>query len=372
MGQHTVLRGDVGVDFSGADLTGKQLSAAGAKFALRYSAGAGNTDSGTKWKLCGAHEIADITLAGLDFIANSEWYETRITEGAKAGAADGAADLLFWKGCGLARGASIYISWDKAPDKALFDAVDDYLAAYYHAQGGYYDLPSLYAGDAAIHEMRKRSRIRYGWQTMSTSWSDDGLPYQPSHQQIQAVLLNPPAGVDIWQNGNYWFPGKLADENIALNNNLGSHNASLYSTSQHPVGNPPTANPPKPIVKPAPKPVPASGSYTIRPSDSDGLIAVCARHGISNWKAVAALNHIAAPDYVIHSGDVIRFPQAGVVVKPVAVAKAVHEVIDGDTITSIARKWGVDPKLVEKANPRAGHPAGNFDLIKPGDKITHP
>jgi hypothetical protein len=52
--------------------------------------------------------------------------------------------------------------------------------------------------------------------------------------------------------------------------------------------------------------------------------------------------------------------------------KPIHTVVPGDTLFSIARAWGVTLQAVEAANPRAGHPAGNFDNIRPGDQIVHP
>jgi LysM repeat protein len=50
----------------------------------------------------------------------------------------------------------------------------------------------------------------------------------------------------------------------------------------------------------------------------------------------------------------------------------VHVVRPGDTLFAIAHGWGVTLKSVKNANPNAGHPAGNFDNIHPGDRITHP
>jgi LysM repeat protein len=53
-------------------------------------------------------------------------------------------------------------------------------------------------------------------------------------------------------------------------------------------------------------------------------------------------------------------------------SSAVHVVASGDTMFSIAKAWGVSLDALEKANPKAGHPAGNFKNIHPGDKIVHP
>jgi hypothetical protein len=172
----TVQPGDLGIDFSGAAISAAQAKRDGAAFMLRYSAGVGNAQAATQWKLCKAGEIAACEAAGLDFIANSEWYESRITEGAQAGAADGAADLGFWKTRGYAKGATIYVSWDAHPDPKLFDAVAAYLKAYGAALGGYYKV-GLYGGTPALTEMLRRGVVSKTWRANAGSWSSDGLPY---------------------------------------------------------------------------------------------------------------------------------------------------------------------------------------------------
>ncbi|HEX4728906.1 MAG TPA: hypothetical protein VH298_13970, partial [Jatrophihabitans sp.] len=93
----TLSLGSLGLDTSGAVLNEQDAYKLGSRFRLRYSAGVGNGQSATAWKLCKPGEIAAILASGQDFIANSEWYEGRVTEGAAAGAADGAADLKFWE-----------------------------------------------------------------------------------------------------------------------------------------------------------------------------------------------------------------------------------------------------------------------------------
>jgi hypothetical protein len=112
---HQLAVGDLGIDTSGARIDDASVHHDGGRFRIRYSAGLGNDQQNAQWKLCRPGEIADAVAAELDFIANSEWYESRITEGAAAGAADGAADLKFWRSRGLAKGASIYVSWDQNP-----------------------------------------------------------------------------------------------------------------------------------------------------------------------------------------------------------------------------------------------------------------
>lgn len=56
-------------------------------------------------------------------------------------------------------------------------------------------------------------------------------------------------------------------------------------------------------------------------------------------------------------------------VKPVPAETIVRK---GDSLFSIAEAWGVTLTAVEKANPKAGHPAGNFNVVWAGDAIRHP
>lgn len=57
---------------------------------------------------------------------------------------------------------------------------------------------------------------------------------------------------------------------------------------------------------------------------------------------------------------------------PKPTAKPRHVVRAEDTLYSIAKGWHVSLAALEHANPHAGHPAGNFGLIRPGDVIVHP
>lgn len=239
--------GDLGIDYSGARPSPAGTFKAGGRFILRYSAGAGNHDSGSAWKLCGTGEIAAAVKAGLDFIANSEWTTGRVTQGATAGKADGAADLVFWKSRGLAKGATIYVSWDAAPVKAKWPATDAYYKAYGAALGGYYNA-GAYAGTPYLKHALAAKVITHGWRPNAGSWSSDGLPYQPNTSTAakRATLLKlamaaTPAA--IWQTGNYWW-AKGADENLLLRP-AGSHLQALAAAK--PVVKPPAKPPAKPV-----------------------------------------------------------------------------------------------------------------------------
>lgn len=47
-----------------------------------------------------------------------------------------------------------------------------------------------------------------------------------------------------------------------------------------------------------------------------------------------------------------------------------YVVLSGDTMSGIAAKLGITLAQLEKQNPQAGHPAGNFSLILPGDVLN--
>lgn len=238
--------GDLGIDYSYGRPSLSAAVKAGAKFVLRYSAGAASapshpSHSANAGKLITPSEFRAILAAGLDIIANDEWYTTRITEGGTAGRQDGAAALALWRSCGLARGASIYVSWDAAVVSSRFASVAAYLVAYQKALAGYY-LVDMYAGTPALRDMLTRKAIRYGWRPNAGSWSNDGLPYQPNVSTparraalvAQALKATP---AHIWQTGNYWFD-KTADENILVRVPVGSHREAAT----------PAPTPPAPIA----------------------------------------------------------------------------------------------------------------------------
>lgn len=255
---------DKGIDYSFARPVPALTFKAGGRFILRYSAGVGNTAANTQGKLCGAHEIAEAVAAGMDFYANAEWYESRITEGAAAGRADGKADLAFWRSRGLARGASIFCSWDQNPTRSKWVAACSYLLGYQASLGTYY-YADCYAGTQFLKYAISKKAIRFGWRPNAGAWSNDGLPYQP---KVTAALIAKaqkatPAG--IWQNGNYWW-NKGADENVLLRVG-GSHLWALDQAAKA-AAKAKAKQQPKPAPKPAPKPY-----YAIPPRSSRLLVS---------------------------------------------------------------------------------------------------
>ncbi len=241
----------------------------GARFWFRYSAGGGNTSSNSAFKLCKTGEIANLIHHGFDFIANSEWGAARVEQGSAAGTQDGTSDLAFWKSRGLAKGASIYPSWDVANDTSKYPGVQAYLAAYNKALGGYYHADGLYAPIPALVHFGKLGVIKHGWIPESPAASVTDVPlsslglfstaelkamapanstwdlWQPTKAQMPYAIryiqhLIAPAGLTsvIWQDGNHWFPGGAADEDvIVVSGPLGSQREALAAiTPPHPGG----------------------------------------------------------------------------------------------------------------------------------------
>jgi LysM repeat protein len=101
---------------------------------------------------------------------------------------------------------------------------------------------------------------------------------------------------------------------------------------------------------------------------------------MTNWAAAQAVQHSAFSDgsnYRSNDALAIEIRKAlwdGVAPGPANghQAKRVHTVVPGDTLFGIAQAWGTSLQAVEAANPHAGHPAGNFGNIQPGDVIVHP
>lgn len=347
-----------GIDYSALRPDPHDVAANGARFVIRYSAGAESGTARMQWKLCGSGEIAAAVAAGLDFVANSESYGERPTEGAASGRADGAADREFWQSRGLAEGAAIYVSWDADPQPAQYDAVAAYLSAYGEALGGAYRV-GLYGGDHAIAEMRRRGVIAFGWRSMSDAFSADGSYYQPGARwQEVAAEVAAVSSANLWQDGNRWY-GSQADEDVVLRPPIGSHLEAAgmpVAAPIHPGGAP--AGPPLHRLS-------GTAVYIVRPGDT--LSGIAAAHGVTLARLEALNPHAGHPPGrfdLILPGDRILVPGTS--------RTETHVVQPGETMSSIAADWNISLAALERANPSAGHPPGNFDLIRPGDVIRHP
>lgn len=106
---------------------------------------------------------------------------------------------------------------------------------------------------------------------------------------------------------------------------------------------------------------------------------------MSNGAAAQAVQGSAFPDrYAQRDAQAIRIRKALWSVstaKPATPAKPpakpapkpkTYTVRDGDNMTKIAKSHSVSLAALKRANPKAGHPAGNFDIIHPGDVLRLP
>lgn len=271
-----LIAGDRGIDYSYARPSLTEAVQNGASFVVRYSAGVASdpsnpNHSAVAGKLISPDEFKAILAAGLDVIANDEWYATRVTEGFAAGYSDGLAAAALWKSCGLAKGASIYVSWDAFPAKASWFKVGRYVAGYRKALAGYYFVDA-YAGTGFIRWAINQKFIRFGWRPSAGSWSNDGLPFQPDtstavKRAALVALAEKKTPSRLWQTGNQWF-GNQADEDMIVRTPVGSHLESLAVKPQ-----PAPAPTPKPAVQLPNRLESVTGGWELRLND-DGRVAI--------------------------------------------------------------------------------------------------
>jgi LysM repeat protein len=125
---------------------------------------------------------------------------------------------------------------------------------------------------------------------------------------------------------------------------------------------------PSPVPAPTPPaPAPSGDTYTVQQGDNMSVIAQ--REGMSLLE-LEQLNpsagHPAGNFGNIWPGDVLQVKGQPA---PAPVQTAYVTVQQGENLSVIAENNGISLGQIEQLNPRAGHPAGNFDNIWPGDTI---
>jgi LysM repeat protein len=317
--------GDKGIDFSFfRPPTPHDPARWGAKFVVRYSS---EVNDHTRGKIISPAEFRGYLHAGLDVVANEEFFEGRIRQGAAAGAVDGRRASDQWHACGLAPGASIYVSDDTAPNPDFYNAIDEYLHAFEESLGGVYHA-DIYGGGPVIKEMKRRGRARYGWQAMAAAWSNYRTDW----------------GAALLQNGKTWY-GVQADEDEVRSPVFGSHLQAL--------GKPSTASTAHPT---------GASRYDVRVAKHDTLASIAEANHVS-VAAIKAANPQITDWASLHPGEVVHVPAHGP-----AGHRVTHTVLPGETMWGIAQAWHVSLTSLEHANPQIPNPA----LIHPGDIIFHP
>lgn len=124
--------------------------------------------------------------------------------------------------------------------------------------------------------------------------------------------------------------------------------------------------------QPAPAPQPTTFSYVVQHGDNMSVVAQ--RHGMT-LPEIEQLNpqagHPAGDFSMIWPGDVLIVTAATPAPAPLPRGN-VYVVQRGDSMWAIAQRHGLTEQELEAANPQAGHPPGNFRLIDPGDELTIP
>lgn len=112
---------------------------------------------------------------------------------------------------------------------------------------------------------------------------------------------------------------------------------------------------------------PSAGRYTVKPGDS--MSAIAAVHHLTLAQLEALNPHAGHPmgNFAnLWPGDVLRVTGVSPTPSPPPSFLLVHP---GDTLMGIAARQGLSLGAIETLNPGAGHPAGNFGNIWPGDQI---
>lgn len=125
---------------------------------------------------------------------------------------------------------------------------------------------------------------------------------------------------------------------------------------------------PVPVPTPGQNVVPGSTTHTVVSGENMSVIAQ--NNGLS-LAELEALNpqagHPAGNFGTIWPGDVLSL--GGGEKTPATNNPEYHTVAEGESLSGIAEANGESLATIESMNPNAGHPAGNFGLIWPGDQI---
>ena len=123
-----------------------------------------------------------------------------------------------------------------------------------------------------------------------------------------------------------------------------------------------TPQPPAPAATTAPS---GQTSYTVKLGDR--LFSIGREFKVNPY-SIALANHLVPP-YTIHPGQVLIIPAGGTVGPTVTPgpAPSTHTVVYGETVYSIARKYGKSAAAIINANN-----LGNPNLIFPGQVLNIP
>lgn len=342
------MSSEIWLDYSFARPNLKTAHRSGAVGVFRYLC---PVSSSTAGKIVDVAEYHAILAAGLDVVLNFEWYSGRCLEGHAAGLADGKVAYEQARQLGYPKGATIVFSHDTgtrndARVAAYLEGAQSQMHGYYNVEGN-----AVYSGIDTVDAMVARKAAVGVWQTLA--WSN-GRRSAHAH---------------FYQNGRQWFGGG-ADENLRLRKDgaFVSHRDALAAAGHAVI--PPKSHKPTPAKPSKPtKPIPAGGTYVVRSGDT--LSKIAARHGVANWRTLAALNHLSAP-YTIRVGQKLKLPGAKIgpgkvkpIIKKIVTPKSKrYTVRDHDTLSSIAEKFDTTWQRLRDLNHLR-----NVNLIVPGQVL---
>jgi LysM repeat protein len=136
---------------------------------------------------------------------------------------------------------------------------------------------------------------------------------------------------------------------------------TLYTSSQA-LGHAPT--PPQPV------PTPQGNQYVVKHGQNMSVIAGIVGLQLSRLETLnPQAGHPAGNYNDIWPGDVLYVGADAPPAAPSPNSPVYVTVQAGQSLSVIAEDNNESLQAIEQLNPHAGHPAGNFDIIWPGDKI---
>lgn len=311
-----------GVDYSWARPGGKTLKDAGKSFAVRYLYPDGQGGKGLD-----ASELADLQANGIEVPVVFESYVSRVREGRAAGVQDAKTSQSVLESLGLPKNLPVYFAVDYDAPESDQPLIDEYLRGCADVIG--VDRVGVYGGYYIVKRCAQNGTAKWFWQTYA--WS-----------------------------GGQWYAGNHIEQYRNSQNLNGA--VDFCRSKQDNYGQPSKFGGAKPSPTPAPAPQPG-GTYTVVAGDT--LSGIGQKTG-TDWKQIAAVNGIGAP-YTIYPGQVLRLPGGSTPAPAPAPSGGTYVVKSGDTLSSIAAKYGTSWQTLQALN---GLPDPN--KIYPGQTLKVP
>lgn len=295
-----------GIDYSWARPGGRAIKNAGKQFVVRYLYPDGEGGKGLD-----ASELADLVNNGLEICLVFESYISRPKEGRAAGAADARTSQAEISRLGLPANSPVYFAVDWDASAADQVAIDEYLQGCADVIG--HDRVGIYGSADVMTRTMQSGTAKWFWQT-----------YAWSRGRVQE-------GIHLYQYLNGQNLNGAVDYNRTSLDNYGQVSKAGQIA---------------PSVPTPSQPAQPGGTYTVRSGDT--LSGIAARYG-TTVAALAAANGIANPN-LIYVGQVIRVGGGSAPAPAPAPAGGTYKVVAGDTLSSIAQRYGTNYQTLAAMN----------------------